>query len=83
MFAGIRCRTTSAIRIRVITVVTIRITEVAAGTGTNAMDGMPVIEMVDVMVTDATVAGGATVADVTLAAKVANTVTVVAMIGAA
>lgn len=82
MFAGIRCRTTSAIRIRVITVVTIRITEVA-GTGTNAMDVMPVIETVDVMVTDATVAGGATVADVTLAAKVANTVTVVAMIGAA
>lgn len=80
--AGIRCRTTSAIRIRVITGVTIR-TTVAADV-IIAMDVMRVVdEMVDVMVTDATEAGGATVADVTDAVRVENGLTVETVTGEA
>jgi hypothetical protein len=80
--AGIHCHTTSAILIRVTTGVTIR-TTVAADVIT-AMDATPVAdEMVDVMVTDATEAGGAMVADVTDAVKVASGLTVEKVTGAA
>ena len=67
--AGIHCRTTSAIRIRVTIVVTIRITAGAAVT-----DAMPVA--------DATEAGGAKVADERVV-KVETDATVETAIGGA
>lgn len=66
--AGIRCRTTSAIRTRDSTDVTIRIM-VAAGVMVDEMvtDVMLVVDatVMDVMETDVTRAGGAPVMDVT------------------